>query len=139
MTTYESKIKTILHPQDKIYETLADLNNLVYLQDRLPQDKLKELTFDSESISAKVDMVGTIKLKIIHREPSKTIKFTVEGAPSEAFLWIQLKEVAPGDTKMKITLKAQLNTMLKMMLKGKIPEFLNRFADSLTMIDYSHR
>ncbi len=137
MTTYESKVKTILHPQEKIYHTLADLNNLKHVKDRIPQDKIKELSFDTDSVSAKVDVVGTLKLTIINREPYKTIKFTVEGAPSEAYLWIQLKEVAPGDTKIKITLKAKLNGMIKMMLKGKIPEFLNSFADSLTKIDYS--
>lgn len=137
MTTFESKIKTINHSQETIYNTLADLNNLALVKDRIPQDKIKDMTFDADSVSVKVDMLGNVTLKIINREPFKTIKLTVGGTPSEAFMWIQLKEVAPLDTKMKITIKAQLNGMVKMMLKGKIEQFINGFADTLAGLDYA--
>ena len=137
MNSFESKIKTILHPQDKIYSVLSDLNNLERIKDRIPQDKIKDLSFDTDSITINTDMGVGFKIVIIDREPTKTLKFTIEGAPIEAFLWIQFKEVAENDTKMKITLRSELNAMYKMMLKKKIPEVLNTFADGLAKIDYS--
>jgi len=137
MTSYESKIKTIRHPQKLIFATLSDLNNLALVKDRIPQDKIKDMTFDTDCVNVKIDMLGDVSLSIIERDPDKTIKLTVAGAPSEAFMWIQLKEIADCDTKMKLTIKAELNGMVKMMLKGKIEKFINSFADTLAGLDYS--
>ncbi len=137
MTSYESKIKTIYNSADKIFSVLSDLNNLARIKDRIPQDKIKEITFDTDCITINTDMGVSAKLVVIDREPSKTIKFALDGVPIEANMWIQLKEVAENDTKIKITIKVKLNLMLKMMVKNKIPEFLNSFADGLTRIDYS--
>ena len=63
-TTFESSIKQIPHKQESVYNTLSDLNNLQRLKDRfeqvkdqIPEDKrkemekLKDLKFDSDSIS----------------------------------------------------------------------------------------
>lgn len=137
MSTYESKIKSIPHPQELVYTTLANLNNLALLKDKIPQDKIKDLSFDTDNVSVNVAMIGKVKLSIIRREPFKTIKLSVEGAPSEAFIWIQLKEVASNDVRIKITLKAELNAMIKMVLKGKIEQFINGFADTLAALDYA--
>lgn len=137
MTSYQSKIKTIHHPQNIIYNTLSDLNNLALVKDRIPQDKIKDLSFDTDTINVTVDMLGKISLSIIDRDPHKTIKLAVAGAPSEAFMWIQLVEVAEHETKMKLTIKAKINGMVKMMLKGKIEKFIDNFADILAGLDYS--
>lgn len=137
MTTFESNIKVIKHSGENIYKTLSDLNNLALVQDRIPKDKIKDLTFDTDTVSVTADKVGRITLRIINREAFSTIKFTVEGAPSDANLWIQIKEVGPNDTRMKLTLKASLNVMMKMTLKGKLKQFLDGFGDTLTSLDYS--
>lgn len=137
MSTFESKIKTILHPQETIYSVLSDLNHLKSLEHRIPKDKIKDISFEKDSITASIDKLGKVTFRIINKEPVKTIKFIVEGVPSEANLWIQLKEVKQGDTKMKLTLKASLNPMLKMMLKNKIGGFLDQFAETLSGLDYS--
>ncbi len=136
MTTYESKIKTIRSTQKKIYQTLSDLNNLEQIKNRIANDKIKDFYFDTDTISINVNKVGTVTLTIIEREPFKTIKFSSNGSPAEAFLWIQLKEVADHDTKIKLTLKAKLNPMIKMMLKGKLDIFLNSLTDALTKLNY---
>lgn len=137
MTTYESKIKTIRFPQEQIYTTLSDLNNLEKVKHRIPQDKIKDFQFDTDTVSVTVDKLGALTLRIINREPIKTIKFAAENAPADANLWIQLKEVAENDTKMKITLKAKLNPMIKMMLKGKLNDFINQLADIIAGLNYS--
>lgn len=137
MTTFESKIKSIYFPQETIYNVLSDFNNLTFVKNRIPQDKIKDISFDTDSVSMTVEMMGNVKLRIINREPYKTIKITAEGTPSEAYMWIQLKEVDKNDTKIKITIKTKLNAMIKMMLKGKIDLFINGLADALVGIDYS--
>lgn len=138
MTTIESKIKTIRFSQEAIFNTLSDLNNLELIKNRIPQDKIKDMSFDTDSITITIDKVGTLTLRIINREAFKTLKFEVDGAPAEANMWIQLVQVAPDDTKMKLTFKASINKMMKMMLKGKLEQFVNGLADTLASLNYAN-
>lgn len=138
MQTFTSKVRTILHQQEDIYNTLSDLNNLSVIEDRIPRDKIKEFSYGTDFIKVKLDVVGDVTLRIVDRSAGNTIKLATEDSKSEAFLWVQLKEVAPGDTKIKLTMKTKLNAMMKMMVKNKLQKFLDDFADKLTTLDYKN-
>jgi carbon monoxide dehydrogenase subunit G len=132
MTTYESDIKTISSNEEVVFGLLSDLNNLQLLKDdERVQEKLKDLTFDTDSCSFTVDMLGNIGFRIIEREPSSTIKMEVFNVPMQLNFWIQLKQVAENDTKMKLTLKADFPAMIKMMVDGKLKEGINTIAGYL--------
>jgi len=132
MTTYESDIKTISSNEEVVFGILSDLNNLKQLQDNPSlTDKVKDLQFDTDSCSFSVDPVGKVGFRIIEREPFKTIKFTSENSPVEVNVWIQLKQTAENQTAMKLTLKAELPMMIKMMVDKKLKEGINSIADVL--------
>ena len=80
--------------------------------------------------------VGNVKFKIIEREEPKTIKFAAEGSPIEINMWIQLVEKEESLTKMRLTLKADLPMMVKMMVDGKLKDGINKVADVLANINY---
>ena len=136
MTTYESAIKKISANEDRIFAVLSDLSRLETLRDKLPQDKIKEATFSTDAVNFKIDMLGTIGFRIIEREPYKTIKFQAENSPFPVNFWIQLKQVAENDTRLKLTLKADLPTMIKMMAGSKLQEGMDQIADMLTRLSY---
>ena len=73
MTKLESSVKTIPASQEAVYEKLSDLNNLEKFKDSLPEDKVKNLSFDSESMMIEVAPVGKIALSIVEKEPCKCI------------------------------------------------------------------
>ena len=50
MTKFESAVKVIPASQKAVYEKLSDLSNLEKVKDRLPQDKVKNLSFDAETL-----------------------------------------------------------------------------------------
>ncbi|MFM2292598.1 MAG: hypothetical protein RIS29_2411 [Bacteroidota bacterium] len=132
MTTYESDIKTISSNEEVVFGILSDLNNLKKLQDNPAlADKVKDLKFDTDSCSFSVDPVGKVGFKIIEREPFKTIKFESENSPVKVNVWIQLKQVEENDTKLKLTLKADLPMMIKMMVDKKLKEGINMIADMI--------
>ena len=97
MTEFVSEIKTIPYNEDRVYAMLSDLSNLERVKDRIPQDKIKDFEFDSDSCSFAVDPVGKITFQIVEREPNKTIKFTTTNSPVPLFLWIQLKQMEEND------------------------------------------
>ncbi len=136
MTTYESEVKIIDSSDSKVYAMLSDLRNVEKVKDRIPSDKVQDLQFDQDTVSVNVNPVGDVALKIIEREPCKTIKFTTDKSPIDSFLWIQILPVEENKSKIKITLKAELNPMVKMMLGSYMEKFVNTFAEALTKIPY---
>ena len=63
-------------------------------------------------------------------------KFATEQSPVDANLWIQVLPVSTGGSKMRLTLKADLNMMMKMMIGKKLEEGIDKFADMLAMLPY---
>ncbi|MDR3266824.1 MAG: SRPBCC family protein [Tannerella sp.] len=136
MSDFTSEIKTIQHNDDKIFEMLSDLSNLERVRDRIPQDKIKNFTFDQDTCSFTVEPVGAIQFKVIEREPNKTIKFATTNSPVPLTLWIQLKQVAEKDTKMKMTIRADLNPFIKPMVSKPLQEAVNKISDVIAQLPY---
>jgi hypothetical protein len=136
MTEFVSEIKTLPHSQEKVYAILSDMTNLEKIKEKIPHDKIEDFSFDKDSCSFSVSPVGKIRFSIVDREPPKTIKFTADQSPVEVNLWIQLKEVAENDTKLKLTIKASLNPFLKPMLSKPLQDGINKVADILASVPY---
>lgn len=126
----ESGVKQIPYPQESVYRVLSDLNNLGRVADRIPQDKVQDLRFDSDSVSCKVDKAGNISLRIIDREPCKCIKFQTEDSPVQLTLWIQVLPTGESSSKMKLTVKAGglMGGMIEKMIGGYVDQVADVFA-----------
>ncbi len=136
MTEFISEIKTIPYNGIDIFDMLSDLTNLERMKDRILQEKISDFSFDKDSCSFSVNPVGKIKFSIIEREPSNTIKFKADESPVDVTMWIQLKQVDENDTKMKLTIKAELNPFIKPMVSKPIQDGINKIADVLAAIPY---
>ena len=75
MNQFESKVVAIPYSQQRVYDMLSDLSHLERVKDRIPQDKVKDLKFDQDTVSINVQPVGDIAFKIIEREAPKCVKF----------------------------------------------------------------
>ena len=131
-----SESKQIPHNDDRIYAMLSDLSNLERIKDRIPQDKIKDFEFDSDSCSFSVSPVGKITFQIVDREPCKTIKFQTTNSPVPLFLWIQLKQVQEMDTRMRLTVRAELNSFLKPMVSKPLQDALDKISTVLASLPY---
>ena len=136
MTKFESSIKQIPYPVEDVYRNISDLSNLERVRDRVPQDKLEDFEFDSDSVQVSVPPVGTIKLRIIEREEPKCVKFETEQSPMPFNLWIQVLPVDANNSKMKVTVKADIPFMLKGMVAGPIQDGVEKIAEALAQIPY---
>lgn len=136
MSTFESSIRQIPYPQQSVYAMLSDLANLERIRHRLPEDKLKDFSFDSDTLSVNVPPVGSIRLRIVDRDEPKCIKFETEQSPVPFNFWIQILPVTDTTSKMKLTIKADLNPFIKGMVKKPLQEGIEKIADALQMIEY---
>lgn len=137
MAKFESSIREIPHPQQTVYDTLSDLSHLSRIKDRLPQDKIQNLTFDRDTLSVNVSPVGDIAFSIVDREEPKCIKFETLKSPVPLNFWIQLLPVTSTTCKMRLTIKADIPFMLKGMVTKPLTEGIEKIADALQAIDYS--
>ena len=129
MNTYESKIVSVKRLDEDLFKILSNFKNFTPF---VQTAKIENWQAEEDWCKFDVKGLGTAGLKIIECEPNKTIKITGDGGiPFEFFFWIQLKQVAPYDTRLKLTLKAELNMMMKMMVGSKLQEGIDTMAEQI--------
>lgn len=136
MSKFESSIKQIPYPQTAVYRCVSDLSNLGKVKDRIPEDKVKDFSFDTDTVSISVDPVGALTFKIINREEPKCVKFEGVGTPLPIHLWIQVLPVSDTSSKMKLTVEADIPIFVRPMVEKPLKEGVERIADVLAMINY---
>lgn len=133
---YESNVREIPHAQETVYQSLSDLRNLERIKERMPEEKVQGMEFDQDTMAVSMPPVGRIALRIIKREEPKCIKFETEQSPLDFNFWIQLLPVTEQSCKMRLTLKADLNPLIRGMVGGKLQEAIDKIAEMLAAIPY---
>ena len=134
MNTYESKQKQLFVSQIEAYNKLSDLKNIEPYVSAIKQqfqDKIQDISIDSNYISLSVENINVV-FKIIDREEYKTIKFAVD-IPLSANMWIQLKEISEMETRMKLTIKADIPFFLKPMVGDKLEKGIDEIANAIAL------
>ena len=136
MTKFESSIKPIPYPVEDVYRNISDLRNLERVRDRVPEDKLQDFQFDTDTVQVSVAPVGLLKLRICEREENRCVKFESVQSPVPFNLWIQVLPVTAETSKMKVTVQADIPFMLKGMVAGPLQDGVEKIADALAQAPY---
>lgn len=136
---YESKVGQIPANDDKIFAVLSNLENINHFRNVIPEDKIKELEISPDKVRLKVEGLGQkITIAIVEKEEFKTIKFGAENLPIPFNMWIQLKQMAEQDTRIRITIKTDMPVMFKMMFDKKMQQGLDQAIDLLCQVPYNN-
>ena len=134
---YESHITQSVCSAQSIYRVLSNLKNFERVRDKIPQDKIQELEIEEDYVRVKVNGLGQkLGIFIADKEEAKVVKYGVENSPIAVTMWIQMKEVAPQDTRIKLTVEADIPFMFRMMIEKKLQDGLNQAADMLAQFPY---
>ena len=125
---YESAQKQILKPANVVYLTLSKFSNFTPIL----ADKVEDWQADDDTCSFKAKGF-TVALKMTERIENQLIKIGQgEGTTPFPFsFFLQIKEVEQNDTRIKITLDAELNMMMKMMVGSKMQKAVDAIADQI--------
>ena len=128
MEKYESIQQQINHPAALIYPLISRMD----LFSAALQQQVEEWQATPDSCSFKVKGMK-ICMRIDERIENKHVKIVTDegGIPLEFAFWIQLKEVTPNDTRVRMVLHAELNMMMRMMIGSKIQKGLD---DAVTQL-----
>ena len=146
ISKYVSEVKIIEHNQQIVFNYLSNFENLsTYLNSGLieritqqvPQIRITDFESDRDSCKFNITGLGVAEIKIVNRDPFKTIKVESSGGlPLSFTFWIQLLPVDEYKTKMRLTLHADMSMMIKMMAGNKLEEGINQLADTLSKLPY---
>ncbi len=134
MSKIESKIGVIKESAEKIYNYVSNFNNFRYL---MPENKVNNFKSTEDTCRFTVEGIGQVGLKIIEKNPFKQIKISSDEQTTFNFLlWIQIKEVKPGDSRIKITSEVNLNPMMAAMAKKPLKNFVDTLVDQAEKLSY---
>lgn len=138
-TKYESKIGQIPYNAETVYAVLSNLENLKRFAEAIPQDKVKNLEITSDYVRIQVEGIAQkFTVRIVEKEAYSTIKFGVDNVPMAMNFWIQLKQMADNDTRIKLTIKAEIPMMFRMMFEKKLQQGLEQAVDMLCQVPYAN-
>ncbi len=152
---FVSNVKDIPYAQDTVYDKLQDLRHLEGLRSRLSDPafieqlegqfdkakvdeamkRLESVQFTQDSLSVE-SPIGAVTLAIIEREEPKCIKFEAQGSPIGMNMWIQLLPNGDNASKMRLTVRADLNPFIRKMVESKLNEGVEQLAEMLARIPY---
>lgn len=162
MHKYESSVKMVLAPVERVYDRLSDLTSLQVLKDRIddpafeaiinsqvPADKrptpeqmeklrnnVRNLQLTEDSASGHIGPLGDVTLRIVERAEPKMVKMELEGAPIQVTLWVQMLPSDEITSRLKVTLGAELNFFIRKMIESKLEKVPEGLAQFLSQIPY---
>lgn len=155
LTKFESAVKQLSHPQQTVYDWLADLRHIEALRGRLDdpalleqlgervpgtdaqslRQQLESMTFSEDTVTMDSPL-GKVTLRIVEREAPKCVKLEAEGSPLPLTLWVQVLPVAGAESKMRVTLGAEVNVFMKAMVSKPLQQAVDGIADMLASLPY---
>ena len=147
---YVSEPREIPFSEELVFAKLSNLKNLEQFVSSEKIEELKEkgvntsgfnvedFVASEDRCSFKISPLGHVGIEIVEREPFKTIKFQGEkSVPFPVTFWVQLAASGENSCKIKLTLHAELNMMIKMMVNSYLEKGIDKLADLLSAVVYS--
>ena len=134
MIKLESRIGKINNSEENVYNFLSDFNNFKEL---IPGDKIKDWESSSDTCRFTIESIGEARMQIVEKQPYKLIKVSSQVNNNIDFnFWIQIKQAGDNDTRIKLTIKADVNPMLQMVAKKPLQTFLDSLIDQIEKLPF---
>jgi len=131
----ESKIGRSSSSDQQIYAFITNFHNFKEL---LPAHKVSGWESSEDKCSFQVDPLGRTGLMIVDKNPYSLVKMSSdpEFSKYQFIIWIQLKKLAPDDTRVKVTIEPLVNMMLLPMVKGPLKRLADGMIDKIESFEF---
>jgi hypothetical protein len=132
----ESRIGKSESSDQQIFAFITNFHNFKEL---LPADKVSGWEASEEKCSFQVDPLGRTGLMIIEKQPYSLVKMSSdpEFSSYQFLIWVQLKQVADRDTRIKITIEPKVNKMLLPMVRVPLKKLADGLIDKMESFDFT--
>lgn len=120
-------VRYVNKPAESVFELFSDFSKFA---DRLPEDKKEKVTITPDTILANTQGMQ-MGVKVTKREAPTLIVMEQYGTVPFAFnLNLHIRPLEEG-CELQLELDAELSMMIKMMLGGKLKDFVDQFTTQL--------
>lgn len=132
MTRIESDAVLINKPPEKVFDFLSDMNNL----EKLMPEQVVNWKSNKDSCTFTIKEMADLSLKIIERAPYKKILMeSGDKAPLKFIMETEISKINENQSYGRIILNAELNTMMEMLAKNPLQNFVNMLAGKLKELE----
>ncbi len=135
MEKYESKIKVVKGTPEAIYATLTDM---LKVKDALPPNiGVSDIEATADECSFRIDKIGRVGITIEEKTPCSMVKYALKASmPLGINLFAQFKSApeptAEPESRLKLTLTANIPMMLKPLVGGKLQTVVDNMAAAIS-------
>lgn len=127
----ESRIGKISVNREEMFDLVSNFENIPRF---VPPEKLNGIAIKEDALTFSMPETGEMTMTIEKKEPHELIKYAGNFRDQKFFLYVQMKSPSPGDTRFKITLRAEIPSMVGWALKGKMQTMLDELVTRIEKI-----
>jgi carbon monoxide dehydrogenase subunit G len=129
MSYFESRPGKLTCTAEEVFNFVANIRNFERF---IPQGTINNWQSDGESCSFSVSMLGTVNIRLSEKEMFKKVVFAGDALKKNDFtLVLNISDNVNKPAEVKVTLKADLNPMLKMIASKPIGQFLEKLINEM--------
>ena len=112
-----------------VYTFVSDIRNFERF---IPDGTVSNWMAERESCTFSVPMLGTVSIRLVDKDINKRVGFEGDAMKKNDFsLALNIIETGADSCEVKVSLKADINPMLKLMAAKPIAMFLNKLIDEM--------
>lgn len=143
MSSFKSEKVDLNYSAEKVFNKLSNLENLKYLLEKVPADKipedqrqtLEQIEVTPETISIPAGPVGSMTLRLTEKKEPTLICLEAENSPVEMALIMHIEPVSESSCRIMIEID-RIPKMLAMMIGGMLTKMADQFAQMIRMIPF---
>ena len=126
---FESRSGKLTCTAEEVFNFVTDIRNF---EQFIPQGTINNWQAESESCSFSVSMLGTVSLRLSEKVMYNKVVFTGDALKKNDFsLELHISDTVKNPAEVKVSLKADLNQMMKMMAAKPIGQFLEMLINEM--------
>lgn len=110
------------------------MGNFDNFQKLLSPEQSDKFESYGDSCIIKLNAFAKLNLQIISKEENKLIKIGTSAYGKSMSIWIQLNNVGPYDTRIRIIIRSKTNLLLRWMMKKQLKKFIDNFVDAICAV-----
>ena len=128
LETFKSKDVELNSPSWAVFASFSDLTQM---NDRLPAEYRDKVTVTADTVEG--DYQGMhLGMKVAERIPtSRIVMKPMEGFPLDFTLLFDIENITAATSKLRVSVVAEMNFLLKAMLGRKIQSILDQITDQI--------
>lgn len=133
ITRFESRTAKVSHSPEVVYNFATDVRNF---RQFIPADSFNDLDFTQDSCSFRVNMLGTVTVRLQEKVMFNKIVFAGNALLQNDFsMTIFLQETPDRHAEIKLSFEAEMNPLLKMAASEPVRKFLDTLVKEMEKFD----